>query len=250
LLVDREGRAWPSVELKEVLGQARYGTSTKCSYEGLGLPVLRIPNVQSGSISLDDLKFAIEEGVDLTGPLVDEDDILIIRTNGSRSLIGRAAVVPKMTQPLAFASYLIQLRVARDVLDPGFLVASLGAPQLRAEIERLAATTAGQYNISLGKLNSLRIPLPPLDIQIEKLAEAQLGLSHVAELESGITQARRNGNRLRSSILAAAFGGRLVSQDPADEPAAALLPRVAAPASTSQTRRAPKPRGRARTAAA
>jgi len=226
LLSDSDGSAWPSTALGDVLISGRYGTSTKCSYDGDGMPVLRIPNVQSGSIDLTDLKFAADTRVDLTASAVAQDDILIIRTNGSRALIGRAAVVPAPPRPLAFASYLIQLRVNRELIDPQFLVATLGSPPARAEIEHLAATTAGQYNISLSKLRSLRVPIPPLRDQIAAIAEAQRQLSHATELEMTADRALRAATRLRTTILGSAFAGRLVSQDSTDEPAGLMLERL------------------------
>ena len=64
-------------------------------------------------------KYAIDATLDL-GTLLGElhelkGDILIIRTNGSRSLIGRAAVAESLPYPVAFASYLIQLKLDPEV---------------------------------------------------------------------------------------------------------------------------------------
>lgn len=227
LLSDSDGCAWQSVPLGEILEHGRYGTSTKCAYDGQGLPVLRIPNIQSGKVDLRDLKRAVDCEVDLWRTLIEEGDVLIIRTNGSRSLIGRAAVVPVQNEALSFASYLIQLKVNYTLLLPHYLVAALAAPQVRVRVERLAATSAGQYNISLGKLRSLKIPLPPLEDQAALLKVADRRITAIAGLESDLVRAQRRHERLRSSILAAAFSGRLVPQDRADESASTVLERIA-----------------------
>jgi type I restriction enzyme S subunit len=150
----------------------------------------------------------------------------MIRTNGSRSLIGRAAVVPALPHPTAFASYLIQLRVDSDTLNPAYLVAALSSPRLRAAIERVAATTAGQYNINLEKLRSIRIPLPPLAEQAGLMAETERWLSTIHAMDSELMRVSTMAVRLRSSILAAAFAGELVAQDHGDEPASVLLERI------------------------
>ncbi len=189
--------------------------------------MLRIPNIQSGRIDLRDIKRAIDPGVNLGGSIIEEGDVLIIRTNGSRSLIGRAAVVPAQTEPLSFASYLIQLKLNRAQLHPQYLVTALAAPHVRRRVERLAATTAGQYNISLNKLRSLKIPLPPLEDQIALLTAADHRLSAISALESDLVRTCSQHERLRSSILAAAFSGQLASQDPTYEPAPILLERIA-----------------------
>ena len=226
ILFDPSGADWATVELGEVLVGGRYGTSTKCSYDAPGLPVLRIPNIQSRTISLRDLKRAVDPAVDLTRALTAPGDVLMIRTNGSRSLIGRAAVVPALPHPTAFASYLIQLRVDSDTLNPAYLVAALSSPRLRAAIERVAATTAGQYNINLEKLRSIRIPLPPLAEQAGLMAETERWLSTIHAMDSELMRVSTMAVRLRSSILAAAFAGELVAQDHGDEPASVLLERI------------------------
>jgi type I restriction enzyme, S subunit len=221
--------------LGDLLETGRYGTSTKCGYNGEGLPVLRIPNIQSGKIDLRDLKQAINPSINLEGSIIEEGDVLIIRTNGSRSLIGRAAVVPIQNEPLSFASYLIQLKLNRALLYPQYLVAALAAPHVRRQVEFLAATTAGQYNISLSKLRSLKISLPPLEDQVALLTAADGRLSAIAAMESDLVRICIRHECLRSSILAAAFVGRLVSQDPADEPASRLLERIAAERASSNS---------------
>jgi len=226
LLRDRDGTSFPLVALDEVLHSGRYGTSTKCSTTGSGLPVLRIPNVESGRLCLSEIKYAIDPSVNLASSLVTDDDVLIIRTNGSRSLIGRAAVVAGLSQPTAFASYLIQLRINLNILDPSYLVAVLCAPELRSRIEELAATTAGQYNIGLGKLRSLRIPLPPLSAQRDALDVADELLSTADHVDVDVKRALTRSDELLSSILAYAFSGGMVPQDLGDESAEMLLKRI------------------------
>lgn len=213
LLQNGAGESWPSVPLATILVAGRYGTSTKCAYNGPGLPVLRIPNVQSGTISFDDIKNAVDPKVDLGAALAAEGDVLIIRTNGSRSLIGKAAVVPALKSPMAFASYLIQLRVNPELMTPAFLVAVLATPQLRLAIERYAATTAGQYNISLSKLRLLPIPLPPLDEQRRLMMQVDPQLAGIGRLERDLRHGISVSTRLRSAILSAAFSGKPSPQE-------------------------------------
>lgn len=236
LLRADDGTDFPQVALGDVLARGRYGTSTKCSVDGKGLPVLRIPNVQSGKLALSDLKYAIDLSVDLGSSRVAEGDILIIRTNGSRSLIGRAAVVPQIPHPVAFASYLIQLKMDPTTVNPAYVVSALAAPRLRARIEELAATTAGQYNISLDKLRSLRIPLPSLSQQAQALSIAESLLSIANYLDAEAAHSLMKVNQLRSSILAAAFSGMLIPQGSTDEPASALLERIASERASSNGR--------------
>jgi type I restriction enzyme S subunit len=99
---------------------------------------------------------------------------------------------------------------------------------MREWLERAAATSAGQYNISIGSLSQLPIPLPPFAEQRHIMAEVERRLSVVAALEAEVEAALARATRLRQSILKRAFEGRLVPQDPNDEPASALLARIKA----------------------
>ncbi|WP_219414719.1 restriction endonuclease subunit S [Pseudonocardia nigra] len=129
--------------LGSVALDARYGTSLKCSYDGPGRPVLRIPNVQSGRIDLSDIKYTVTDSPDLTRLAIQKDDLLIIRTNGTKGLIGRSAVAQKDFD-CSFASYLIRIRLDRSQLLPGWAQICLQSPPVRRQIEELAASSAGQ----------------------------------------------------------------------------------------------------------
>jgi len=102
-------------------------------------------------------------------------------------------------------------------------------------MEREAATSAGQYNISLSKFNRLPLPIPPLSEQNHILEEIDHCFSVVDEIEKTVEQNLIQGEILRKSILKKAFEGKLVPQDPNDEPAEKLLERIKAEKAQQQT---------------
>jgi len=203
----------------------RYGTSVKCSYNGSGPPVLRIPNVQSGQIELSDLKYATITSNELHNLRIRQGDVLFVRTNGSRSLIGRSAVAERDLD-YAFASYLIRFRFDPSLVYPYWIRLVLDSPQLRREVEMVAASSAGQYNLNISKLSGLRIPLPPIGVQIEIVNAARNFEVSFERMLSEAHAIRQRAKVLRHSLLAAAFAGQLTSQDPSDEPASVLLERI------------------------
>lgn len=187
-----------------------YGTSEKCVPNGLGAAVVRIPNLVDGQIDLSDEKRMLNAEADISAYMLAPGDVLIVRTNGSVDLIGRSAVV----QPgidAAFASYLIRYRVRDEVVRPRWVQIMLSTPQVRARIESLAASSAGQHNLSLSKLDRLELPVPSTTAQdagIQRVVGIELDASRLA---ASIAATRSRAARLRSSILTAAFSGRLTA---------------------------------------
>ncbi len=233
----------PSQKIGDLLLASNYGTSAKCSYEASGPPVLRIPNIRERRVAMDDLKFARDSQRVGRSSFVADGDVLVVRTNGSRNLIGRTAMVRSPARNLAFASYLIRLSFDPLRVLPEYASMMLESPALRREIEGRAASSAGQYNLSLSKLNTLEIPVPDLADQKRLVAEFTAVERDAEVVRVSLDRAGRRGAALRRSILAAAFSGRLVAQDPSDEPADVLLARIADMRSTSGS----KSKARART---
>lgn len=88
-------------------------------------------------------------------------------------------------------------------------------------------TSDSMRNISQGKVRALRVDVPPPHVQREVAAEISRQLASATRLGDDVKAIAGTGSALRRSILTTAFSGRLVPQDPSDEPASALLERIA-----------------------
>lgn len=217
--------SWCWVSLARISWDAGYGTSEKCEYTGLGPAVLRIPNIAAGQIDLSNVKRASRRFSD-DAAFVRPGDLLIIRTNGSLDLIGRAAaVVTPFVEETSFASYLIRYRIVGTQLAR-WASRFLASPAGRCFVQREAATSAGQYNVSLSKLDALSIPVPSAAEMQEILRRLEVGLSNAATVEATLVSAMKRLDDLESTILAKALRGELVSQDPNDQPASVLLKNI------------------------
>jgi type I restriction enzyme S subunit len=223
-----EGWVWATVN--QLSWDSGYGTSEKCAYDGPGLTVLRIPNVSGARINLADLKRMVRvTGTIPRSEYVEPGDLLVVRTNGSRDLIGRAAVAETpLEMACSFASYLIRFRLCGGSTTWKFISLYWQTSANRHEVERQAATSAGQYNVSQKNLAALAVPLPPLAEQHRIVAEVERRLSIANSVAAGVDAALARAARLRQSILKRAFEGKLVPQDPNDEPASVLLARIRA----------------------
>jgi type I restriction enzyme S subunit len=200
----------PTATLSSLAWDSGYGTSEKCIVDGPGKAVVRIPNLVGGQIDLSDEKRVANPAAVVENAMLTPGDLLIVRTNGSVELIGRSAVVQAGVDA-AFASYLIRYRFRADVVRPAWVQAMLSAPQIRAQIKRLAASSAGQHNLSLAKLNSLEIPVPPMEVQDARLSELVDIQQSLARIRQAIADAKVRKDGLRRSLLYAAFSGQLTS---------------------------------------
>jgi type I restriction enzyme S subunit len=220
-------RTWAWASLDQLSWTSGYGTSTKCTYEGKGPAVLRIPNIRSRALDFVDLKFAVS-----TQPVGDRNfiapgDFLLVRTNGSKDLIGRAAVaITRPDKRCSFASYLIRFRLVGSAALWSWLVYAWDSPLSRVQIENKAVTTAGQYNLSLSKIASIAVPLPPLAEQSEIVHAVTLRLSAADRLAAVLEQQLLRSRVARQSLLQDAFAGRLVPQNTNDRGASFLLDRI------------------------
>lgn len=199
------------VPLSSLAWDSGYGTSEKCVPEGPGPAVVRIPNLINGHIDLTDEKRVASTSADVSSAMLAPDDLLIVRTNGSVDLIGRSAVVQDGVDA-AFASYLIRYRLRGEVVRPLWVQAMLSTPQIRQILESLAASSAGQHNLSLAKLDPLAIPLPSRDAQDAALSRLVKTEESISALKHELDLSKRKSAALRRALLAAAFSGRLTGR--------------------------------------
>ncbi|RBK89765.1 restriction endonuclease subunit S [Xanthomonas oryzae pv. oryzae] len=109
----------------------------------------------------------------------------------------------------------------------------------KESLEALAPATA-QKNINLKVLNQVKLRIPPIKEQTEIVRHVEQLFAYADQLEAKVATAQQRIDALTQSLLAKAFRGELVPQDPSDEPASVLLDRIRA-----QRAATPKPkRGR------
>jgi type I restriction enzyme, S subunit len=124
-------------------------------------------------------------------------------------------------------NHVFRVRLHSDSLNPFFISHYANEMGRRFFIEEGKQTT-NLASISLSKISMLPVPVPPPAEAAEILRRASDALAAAADVLGVFEAEAADAARLRQSILKAAFEGRLVAQDVADEPATALLSRLAA----------------------
>lgn len=165
-------------------------------------------------------------------------DLLFSRANTSE-YVGACVIVPRDFPKLILSDKSLRL-VPKEGLDPAWLQIFLRSRLARAQIEVLATgTKQSMRNISQSKLRGIRVAVPPPEEQVRIVAEVERQISDLVACERSAAAGLEVSAALRRSVLKAAFEGRLVPQDPTDEPASVLLERIRADRAAT-----PKPKQR------
>jgi type I restriction enzyme S subunit len=218
----RDGE-WPHVELGAAARDFSYGSATKSSKSG-SVPVLRMGNIQDGRLDWNDLVYtSVPE--EITKYRLTAGDVLFNRTN-SPELVGKTAVY-RGERDAIYAGYLIRVRCT-DRLLPDYLNYCLNSPAGRDYCWRVKSDGVSQSNINAKKLAAFEFGLPGIEEQHEIVRRVEALFAYADRLEARYTAARAQVERLTPVLLAKAFRGELVPQDPSDEPAAVLLERIRA----------------------
>jgi len=152
------------VALKELIRDIRYGTSRKADSDPTGVPVIRMGNIQNGTITFEDLKYLKEPSTSESNSFtLQKGDILVNRTN-SADLVGKSAVF-EGNGTFFYVSYIIRLRPDFSKINPHFLNYYINSPIGREFMLANKSQLIGQANINSKKLLALEIPVPDLDKQ-------------------------------------------------------------------------------------
>ncbi|WP_082506011.1 restriction endonuclease subunit S [Deinococcus sp. Leaf326] len=189
-------------------------------------PYLRVANVQANQLSLNSItEIGITE-MEWNKTRLLPGDLLIVEGNGSLEHLGRVALWSGELDECSHQNHLIRWRPESALSK--YVLFYLLSPDARKAIVELAKTTTGLHTLSVSKVASICINLPPLPEQAEIVRRVEVLFALADRLEARYQSALSSFNRLTPALLAKAFRGELVPQDPNDEPASVLLERIRA----------------------
>lgn len=184
--------------------------------------VVRGLNVGFGNFKAENFKFIDADTSDALPRSQLHGGELLIAYVGT---LGTAAILPRDSHRYHLGPNIGKVVVDELAGDARFFLLYLSSPFGQDLITKTAKAVA-QSSLSMEQIRLMPVPFPPRAEQHKIIEEVERLLSIADATEQAIEQGLRQSERLRQSILKQAFAGKLVPQDPSDEPAEALLARI------------------------
>ncbi len=220
---------WPMVslgDLAEVQGGIQVGKKRPVGAALVDTPYLRVANVQRGWLKLDEIKSLGVTPEERARLMLQNGDILM-NEGGDRDKLGRGWVWRDEVAGCIHQNHVFRIRLRDSCFPPEFIshyANEFGQPYF---IDQGTQTT-NLASISKRRVMALPVPVPSVDEAVETVRRIGAAFARADRLEAEAARARALIDRLESAILAKAFRGELVPQDPNDEPASVLLDRIRA----------------------
>ncbi|MBN9479206.1 MAG: restriction endonuclease subunit S [Bordetella sp.] len=220
--------SWPSVALENVIADGLIGLVRSKAEQGqAGVPYLRMGHYDlEGRLNDRDLSFVSCTRSEIKKFEVRADDVLF-NTRNSVELVGKVAIWPADKPGWVYNNNILRLRFHPSVL-PRFAFRYMMSPTFRQMMSEVKSATTSVAAIYQRSLYATPFPVPPITVQEAILHQLNTAFTRADRLEAEANKALALIDRLETAILAKAFRGELVPQDPNDEPASVLLERIRA----------------------
>ena len=217
----------PSLRLEEITpadAKIIYGILQPGPDTPGGVPYVRPTEIVDGQLELDAMRRTTSEIAQrYKRSTLAEGDVLLSIVG----TIGKVAVVPPNMAGANITQSSCRIRPRADVLTPSYLRYFLLSPMATRQYDNARLGTAVP-RLNLEDVRDIKIPLPAVAEQTGIVRRIDAAFAEIDRLTAEAAAARRLLDRLDQAILAKAFRGELVPQDPADEPASVLLYRIRA----------------------
>ena len=212
--------SWEWTTINDISKSILYGVSESAKTNGK-YRLLRITDIQNNSVQWDSVPYTDFDENKAKPYLLSDGDILFARTGAT---VGKSYLVQGLTEEAIYASYLIRVQTYDAVL-PQYLKFYFESGYYWEQIEQ-GSVGVGQPNVNGTILGNLHVPIPPIHEQFRIVSELSKWMGIIDIIENSQTDLQALIKQTKSKILDLAIHGKLVPQDPNDEPALDLLKRI------------------------
>ena len=195
---------------------------TTAKDEGEGYPLVRTPNIGEGQLLLDGVHRVSKEVYDKRNirAVPQVNDIIYAR----EAPAGNAAVIRENEQ-VCLGQRTVLIRPMDTLIDSVWLTYAILAPYSRNHLTS-KATGSTVSHVNMASIRPFDLPLPPISEQHRIVAEIRRWFALIDQIEQGKSDLQATIKQTKNKILDLAIHGKLVPQDPNDEPAIELLKRI------------------------
>ena len=211
---------WVWTTVSDISKSILYGVSESAKSEGK-YKLLRITDIQDNKVDWETVPFTDFDDNKVSSYILHNGDIVFARTGAT---VGKSYLIQGLSQKAIYASYLIRIQTF-DLILPEYVKLFFESGYYWEQIE-LSSVGIGQPNVNGTILGYLNIPLPPFAEQKRIVIEIEQWLSLIDQIERGKDDLHSVIKQTKSKILDLAIQGKLVPQDPNDEPAIEHLKRI------------------------
>ena len=215
-------KGWEWVRLINITSRIHYGYTASALTEG-DVKLLRITDIQKNRVNWESVPYCNISNTKLDDMQLINGDIVIARTGGT---LGKSFHIMDLTDVAVFASYLIRLQSV-DIKNSFFNKRFLESFEYWKQLDKISGGT-GQPNVNATNLGLLLIPVPPEKEQSRILNKIYNLFEDVNLIDSEQQYLTNLSEQLKQKVLDIAMQGKLVPQDPNDEPASVLLEKIRA----------------------
>ena len=219
--------SWEWVRLGEVGNYIQRGRSPKYDKKNKSHPIISQKCVQWENIYLKDAKYITKTFFDKLEDyrFVQENDVLWNSTG--TGTVGRLNIVKQNLDHIPVDSHVTLIRMNKQV-NPDYIYYYLRSPEIQDNLNDYLTGTTKQKELGLTNILKVKIPLPPLSEQSRIAAKIAQLFALLRKVETSTQQYAKLQTLLKSKVLDLAMRGKLVKQDPNDEPASVLLEKIKA----------------------
>ena len=213
-------RSWVWATVNDISKSILYGVSESAKSEGK-YKLLRITDIQDNQVDWGTVPFTDFDEDKVSSYILHDGDIVFARTGAT---VGKSYLIKRLRQNAIYASYLIRVQTF-DLILPEYVKLFFESGYYWEQIE-LGSVGIGQPNVNGTILGNLNIPLPSFAEQKRIVLKIERWFSLIDQIEQSKADLQTTIKQTKSKILDLAIHGKLVPQDPNDEPSIELLKRI------------------------